>query len=340
MKRLPQLAIGMLMAVAALVCVAVCRHASIPAVSAAAVAQDPGAQYPPLDQGPDPAAANEAPGDTGMAPSGQSYTTEAPPQPGQNYDDSQYAEQPTANAPQPPPPLPDYDQPPPPADGYIWMPGYWAWGPNGYYWVPGSWVEPPYVGALWTPGYWGFYGSRYMFYPGHWGIHIGFYGGINYGFGYFGFGYEGGYWNAGRFFYNRAYNRIDERVVHNVYSYHVDNRVVNNHYVNNNRPSFRGGAGVQVRPQPQETRAWQNEPTAPRMNSQKQHANDYGSVREQYANQNHGQPPSPAIRGPLPADRNVRPQVRGGSGRGGNQPRGGSGGGNQHGGNSGGGRHH
>ena len=130
-----------------------------------------------------------------------------------------YAEQPTETADAAPPPLPDYEQPPRRADGYMWTPGYWAWGPSGYYWVPGAWVEPPYMGALWTPGYWGFYGGRYSFYPGYWGMHIGFYGGINYGFGYVGFGYEGGYWNSGHFFYNRVYNNINARVVHNVYNY-------------------------------------------------------------------------------------------------------------------------
>ena len=81
----------------------------------------------------------------------------------------------------------------------------------------------PTIAALWTPGYWGFYGGRYLFYPGHWGLHIGFYGGINYGFGYIGLGYEGGYWNGGHFFYNRAYNNINVRVVHNTYNYRAGN---------------------------------------------------------------------------------------------------------------------
>ena len=103
----------------------------------------------------------------------------------------------------------------------MWTPGYWAWGPGGYYWVPGAWVEAPYMGALWTPGYWGFYGGRYMFYPGHWGLHIGFYGGINYGFGYVGFGYEGGYWNSGHFFYNRVYNNITSASCTTCTSYHA-----------------------------------------------------------------------------------------------------------------------
>lgn len=204
MNRLSRFAIGLSFAATAVFC-------------AGAVAQDQG-QDP--NQAQDPAAVN-------VAPSGPSYTTEAPPPQAQDQqgapapgpDDQNYAEQPTETAPQPPPALPDYDQPPAPGDGYIWTPGYWAWAPTGYYWVPGAWVEPPYDSALWTPGYWGFYSGRYMFYPGHWGLHIGFYGGINYGFGYVGFGYEGGYWNGGHFFYNRVYNNINARMVHNVYSY-------------------------------------------------------------------------------------------------------------------------
>ena len=140
MNRLPRIAPWVVLALAAALCVAVCHQrliTAIPTVSAAvAAAQD---QAPP-DQGQDPAAAN-------LAPSGPSYTTEAPPPdqsaaPGQP-DESTYAEQPAETADQPPPPLPNYTQPPPPADGYIWTPGYWAWGPAGYYWVPGAWVSRP-----------------------------------------------------------------------------------------------------------------------------------------------------------------------------------------------------
>ena len=107
-----------------------------------------------------------------------------------------------------PPPLPVYAQPAIPAPGYMWTPGYWAWGPAGYYWVPGTWVQPPMVGVLWTPGYWGWGGGVYAFHAGYWGPHIGFYGGVNYGFGYGGVGYEGGYWNHGQFAYNRSVNNI------------------------------------------------------------------------------------------------------------------------------------
>src|SRR5580698_6967716 len=94
-----------------------------------------------------------------------------------------------------PPPLPVYDQPLCPGDGYIWTPGYWAYDDgDGYFWVPGTWIEPPQVGFLWTPGYWGWGGNAFLFHEGYWGPQVGFYGGINYGFGYGGFGYEGGRW--------------------------------------------------------------------------------------------------------------------------------------------------
>ena len=52
-----------------------------------------------------------------------------------------------------PPPLPVYDQPLCPDDGYIWVPGYWAYAEDGYFWVPGTWVLIPEPGYLWTPGY-------------------------------------------------------------------------------------------------------------------------------------------------------------------------------------------
>jgi hypothetical protein len=87
-----------------------------------------------------------------------------------------------------PPPLIDYDQPPLPGPGYLWNPGYWAYGDAGYYWVPGTWAQPPAVGLLWTPPYWGFVNGAYLFNAGYWGATVGFYGGINYGFGFGGIG--------------------------------------------------------------------------------------------------------------------------------------------------------
>src|ERR1700677_4632839 len=62
-----------------------------------------------------------------------------------------------------PPVLPIYVQAPMPAVGYMWTPGYWAWGADqaGYYWVPGTWVQPPTIGVLWTPPYWGWNNGLY-----------------------------------------------------------------------------------------------------------------------------------------------------------------------------------
>jgi hypothetical protein len=141
-----------------------------------------------------------------------------------------------------PPVLPVYVQPPCPEPGYIWTPGYWAWD-DGYYWVPGTWVLAPAVGFLWTPGYWGWDDDAYVWHEGYWGPHVGFYGGINYGFGYGGVGYEGGYWRGHEFYYNRAVTNVSTTNITNVYN----RTVVNN--VTVNRVSFNGGAGgVTARP--------------------------------------------------------------------------------------------
>jgi WXXGXW repeat (2 copies) len=144
-----------------------------------------------------------------------------------------------------PPPLPVYTQPLCPAPGYIWTPGYWAWDPaDGYYWVPGSWVLAPVVGYLWTPGYWGWSNGGFIWNVGYWGPTVGFYGGINYGFGYVGVGYAGGYWNNGAFYYNRVVNNVSTTNVTNVYNRTV---VVSNTTVNN--VSYNGGpGGIQVQP--------------------------------------------------------------------------------------------
>ena len=148
-----------------------------------------------------------------------------------------------------PPALPVYTQPLCPADGYLWNPGYWAYGPEGYYWVPGVWSRPPVVGYLWTPPYWGFAGGVYGFHEGYWGPHVGFYGGVNYGFGFGGFGFGGGRWEGGHFAYNTAVNNINVTNIHNTY---VDRTVINNVNVNNHT-SFNGGpGGIQARPTPQE----------------------------------------------------------------------------------------
>ena len=138
-----------------------------------------------------------------------------------------------------PPALPVYPQPICPGAGYIWTPGYWAYGPDGYYWVPGTWVVAPAVGLLWTPGYWGWGGGFYAWHAGYWGPHVGFYGGINDGFGYGGVGFVGGEWRGGAFAYNTAVTNVNTTVIHNTY---VNNTVINKTVVNNN-VSYNGGPG-------------------------------------------------------------------------------------------------
>jgi hypothetical protein len=117
-----------------------------------------------------------------------------------------------------PPVLPVYAQPVCPQPGLIWTPGYWAYGEDGYYWVPGAWTAPPYVGALWTPPWWGWEGGHYTFHLGYWAPHVGYYGGVNYGFGYEGIGFAGGEWRRGSFAYNTAVANVNATVVKNTFN--------------------------------------------------------------------------------------------------------------------------
>lgn len=188
-----------------------------------------------------------------------------------------------------PPALPTYTQPICPGDGFLWTPGYWAYGPAGYYWVPGVWVRPPQVGLLWTPGYWGWGGSAFVFHAGYWGQHVGFYGGINYGFGYGGAGFFGGRWEGGHFAYNTAVMNVDRTVIHNTYveNVHVDNVGVHT--------SFNGGAGgIQAHPTAQE-RQWSQEGRVPPTVQQRQHVQMARSDPGSLASANGGHPQNVAM---------------------------------------------
>jgi hypothetical protein len=185
-----------------------------------------------------------------------------------------------------PPALPVYEQPPCPAEGYIWTPGYWAWDPDAadYYWVPGTWVLAPETGFLWTPGWWGWGGSAFLFHAGYWGPHIGFYGGINYGFGYFGNGYEGGRWDGGHFFYNRSVNNVNVTNIHNVYN----TTVINNTTVN--RVSYNGGEGGITARATSEQEAAERDRHISAVAAQTQHEQAARSDPQQRASVNHGRP--------------------------------------------------
>lgn len=193
-----------------------------------------------------------------------------------------------------PPAIPVYEQPLCPVDGYLWVPGYWAWDDaDGYYWVPGYWSAPPTVGFLWTPGYWGWGGGVYAWHAGYWGPHVGFYGGVNYGFGYGGVGYGGGEWYGGHFRYNTAVTRVNTTVIHNTY---VNRTVIVN---NNSRTSFNGGpGGVQARPNAAQEAAMHDRHIAA-TSMQTRHQQAAHQDRNAFANVNHGRPATAAVARPL-----------------------------------------
>ncbi len=168
-----------------------------------------------------------------------------------------------------PPPLPDYAQPPVPGPDYIWTPGYWAWSDDedDYYWVPGTWVQPPREGLLWTPGYWAWAGGSYLFHPGYWGDEVGYYGGVDYGYGYGGGGYDGGHWDQGHFIYNRELRGPRSFV------------------------SFNGGTkGTQARPTAQQKAFSKQQHFAPTA-LQKQNLAAASKDKSFFSKDNHGKPP-------------------------------------------------
>jgi YXWGXW repeat-containing protein len=185
-----------------------------------------------------------------------------------------------------PPPLPSYAQPAMPEEGYLWIPGFWAWreAVPDYFWVPGTWVRPPHRGLLWTPAYWSGGDGGYFFHPGYWAEQVGFYGGIDYGYGYGGDGYQGGRWENGVLYYNRAVNNFGSRDIAHVYDLTItaDEKAV--------RMSFNGGnRGTTARPTPlQEQFAKERhfEPTA----QQLQHFEMAAKDRALYSKLNGGEP--------------------------------------------------
>ena len=199
-----------------------------------------------------------------------------------------------------PPALPVYEQPPCPTEGFLWTPGYWGYGPAGYFWVPGVWVAPPRAGLLWTPGYWGFVGGAYRWHLGYWGPHVGYYGGINYGFGYGGVGFYGGRWEGGAFRYNTAVMRVGPGF-HGVYE---DRTVIRE--TNINRVSFNGEGGVVARPTAEERTAMREE-HVPRTSEQISHQRASGQDRNNWTSENHGTPSHPEGMGvPARQDRQQR----------------------------------
>jgi hypothetical protein len=189
-----------------------------------------------------------------------------------------------------PPPLPVYVQPVCPQPGFMWAPGFWSWGDEGYYWVPGTWVTAPSAGMLWTPGYWGWSGGNYRWNGGYWGPHVGFYGGVNYGFGYGGAGFVGGEWRGGGFFYNSAVMNVGGGG-HFTNVYVNKTVIVNNTTINNTtNVSYNGGTGgTRSTPSPVEQQAAQERHIQPTQ-EQTQHQTAASQNKQLLAKNNGGKP--------------------------------------------------
>jgi hypothetical protein len=186
-----------------------------------------------------------------------------------------------------PPPLPSYSQPAVPGPGYIWIPGAWGWNGTGYYWVPAYWALPPAADLLWTPGYWAFNDTDhdYVFHSGYWAKTVGFYGGINYGFGYTGEGYNGGLWRNHQFVYNRAVNDLGKA---HVATY------ANQAFAPASHISFNGGrGGTTAQPTPEGATAREHRvgPTPVQVQNQQ----TASRIQNQRYSENKGAPPITAL---------------------------------------------
>ncbi len=210
-----------------------------------------------------------------------------------------------------PPVLPVYVQPECPEPGLMWSPGYWAYGDDGYYWVPGAWVPAPYEGALWTPPYWGFEENVYMFHPGYWGRHVGYYGGVNYGFGYMGIGFVGGEWHGRDFAYNTAVVNVNRTVIRNTY---VNETIVHNTtIINNNHVAYSGGpGGIRHEPTNEERVAMHETHTAPTP-IQQQHFQAARMDHANYFKANNGRPQNVAVARPLAPSQHSAPAAAAGN---------------------------
>jgi hypothetical protein len=125
----------------------------------------------------------------------------------------------------------------------------------------------------------------YGFHAGYWGPHVGFYGGINYGFGYGGVGFAGGMWQGGVFRYNTAVANVNTTIVHTTY---VNRTVVSNTTVVDHA-SFNGPGGLTAQPGPQE-RAAMNEQHFQPTSNQMEHQQTASQDRSQWASNNGGRP--------------------------------------------------
>jgi len=137
----------------------------------------------------------------------------------------------------------------------------------------------------------------WMWSPGYWAYHVGYYGGVNYGFGYMGIGFVGGMWRGHDFVYNTAIMRVDQGRIHNTY---IDRNIVErNTIVNDRHVSFSGGRdGIHHDPMPEERLAERDQHVAV-SSYQAQHESAARSDRNSYFKNNNGRPSSLAVARPM-----------------------------------------
>src|SRR5205814_9338410 len=123
---------------------------------------------------------------------------------------------------------------------------------------------------------------------GYWGPTVGFYGGINYGYGYGGRGYYGGRWVGSTFSYNTAVTRVNRNLVTNTY---VNREVVKN---TGSRAGFNGPGGAKAKPTAQEQAAAKAEhvQATPEQRARVEAAKNNPDL---HAKNNHGKPKASAI---------------------------------------------
>jgi hypothetical protein len=133
---------------------------------------------------------------------------------------------------------------------------------------------------------------------------VGFYGGVNYGFGYGGSGFDGGRWQGGHFAYNTAVMHVNTSVIHNTYSQRVS--------YGSNRTSFNGGpGGVSARPSEGEAAMARQHGQSASVPAAQQRATAGGQVPARQATENRGRPTNTAAARPAEANnRSAEPQNR------------------------------
>jgi hypothetical protein len=122
-----------------------------------------------------------------------------------------------------------------------------------------------------------------LWHEGYWGPEVGFYGGIDYGFGYGGVGYLGGEWRGGAFAYNTSVSRVNVTIIHNTYSRSVPNA----------RPggaAYNGGKGGIERQPTAAERTAEGERRSGPTSDQTQHYEAAKANPAEHYSTNHGKP--------------------------------------------------